>query len=190
MTLNLAYNKSKLYKTLGYWSRDTLNSNFSEKGLGLVSPPHSVHSFSIKMFLVLDFINLPNFIVWWPLLLEILGNKSITIVCKPGYEVIKLEINLIFLIKPFCYMTKMSRQKPKYFENEKSFWREIKSIFHHFSASFRGFVAINCAFKIKYAKWSEWCTLCGRVITRENKKSILKLIKTLPQKVMLHCLHF
>ena len=44
----------------------------------------------------------------------------------------KFNINLIFLIKPFCYMTKKSRQKLKYLENEKSFWGEIKSIFHHF----------------------------------------------------------
>ena len=36
-------------------------------------------------------------------------------------DVIKLEINLIFLMKLFCYMTKKSRQKFKYLENEKSF---------------------------------------------------------------------
>ena len=30
------------------------------------------------------------------------------------------EINLTFLIKMFLYMTKNSRQKLKYFENEKS----------------------------------------------------------------------
>ena len=29
-----------------------LNFNFSEKGLGLVSPPHFVYDFSIKMFLI------------------------------------------------------------------------------------------------------------------------------------------
>ena len=39
------------------------------------------------------------------------------------------EINLIFLIKPFFYMTKKSRQKFKYLENGKSFQDEIKSIF-------------------------------------------------------------
>ena len=31
------------------------------------------------------------------------------------------EINLIFLIKPLSYMTKKSRQKFKYLENEKMF---------------------------------------------------------------------
>ena len=35
----------------------------------------------------------------------------------------------MFLIKPFCYITKKSRQKPKYFENEKNFLGEIESIF-------------------------------------------------------------
>ena len=37
--------------------------------------------------------------------------------------------NLIFVIKPFCYMTKKSRQKVKYLENEKSFWSEHSSSF-------------------------------------------------------------
>ena len=46
MVLNLAYNKSKLYKTLGYCSRDRLNFDFLEKGLGRVSPPHFVYDFS------------------------------------------------------------------------------------------------------------------------------------------------
>ena len=43
-------------------------------------------------------------------------------------DVIDFEINLIFLIKPFSYMTKKSRQKFKYFENEKSFWGEKKAL--------------------------------------------------------------
>ena len=38
------------------------------------------------------------------------------------------EISLIFLIKSFFYMTKLSRQKFEYLENEKSFSCEIKSI--------------------------------------------------------------
>ena len=109
-----------------------LNFNFSEKGLGLVSPPHFVYDFSRKMFLMLHFINWPNFIVCFPFLLEILDNICIKIVSKPGCDVINFEINLIFHIKSFCYMTKMSRQKLKYLENEKNFWSEIKSIFHHF----------------------------------------------------------
>ena len=46
---NLACNK----KTFDYWSRDMLNFNFSEKGVGLVSPAHSVYDFSREMFLML-----------------------------------------------------------------------------------------------------------------------------------------
>ena len=44
-------------------------------------------------------------------LTEILGNICITIVCEPGCDVIKFEINPIFLIKPFGYITKKSRKK-------------------------------------------------------------------------------
>ena len=50
----------------------------------------------------------------------------------PGCDVINFEINFIFLIKPFFYMTKKSRQKFKYLEKENGFQGEIKSIFHHF----------------------------------------------------------
>ena len=72
-----------------------------------------------KVFLMLYFINRSNLIVWLPLLLEILGNRSFAIVCFPGCDVINFEINLISLIKPFFYMTKKSRQKFKYLENVK-----------------------------------------------------------------------
>ena len=73
-----------------------------------------------------------------PLLLEILGNICITIVYYPGSDVIKFEVNLIFLIKPFWYTTKKSRQKlRRYLENKKSIWGETKSIFHHFSHHLR-----------------------------------------------------
>ena len=77
IALNLGCNKNKLCKTLDYWSRDMLNFNFSEKGLGLVSPPHFMYDFSRKMFLMLHSINWPNFIVWLSLLLEILSNICI-----------------------------------------------------------------------------------------------------------------
>ena len=52
----------------------------------------------------------------------------LAIVYFPGCDVINLEINLIFQIKPFFYMTKKSRQKLKYLENEKSFKGEIKGL--------------------------------------------------------------
>ena len=57
---------------------------------------------------------------------------SIAIVFYPGCGVINFEINLTFLIKPLFYMTKTSRQKIEYRENEKGFQGEIKSNFHHF----------------------------------------------------------
>ena len=118
-----------------------LNFNFWEKGLGLVSPPHSAYDFSRKMFFMLPPINWPNFIVRLRLLLEILCNMCITIVCQRGCDVIKFESNLIFRIKSFFYMNKMLRQKLKYLENEKSFLDEIKTFF----INFRGLsVAKNC----------------------------------------------
>ena len=97
-----------------------LNFNFSGKGLGLISPSYFVYDFWRKMFLKLHSINWPNFVVWLPLLLQILGNMCIATVCCPGCDVIKFEINLVVLIKPLCYMAKKSRQKLKYLENEKS----------------------------------------------------------------------
>ena len=84
--LNLAYNKTKLYKTLDYWSRDMFNINFSEKGLGLVYPPCFEYDFSRKTFLMLHFINWPNFTVWylyfsryWAIcVLELFVNQAVT----------------------------------------------------------------------------------------------------------------
>ena len=91
-----------------------LNFDILKRGLGIVSSPHFVYEFPRKMFPNLYSINWPNFIAWLPLLLEILVN------CL--FDIGQLfEINLIFLIKPFSYMTKNSRQKFKYLENEKSF---------------------------------------------------------------------
>ena len=66
-------------------------------------------------------INLPNSIVRLPLICEILGNVCIANVCFPGCDIINFEINLIFPIKLFYYMTKKSRKKFQYFVNEKSF---------------------------------------------------------------------
>ena len=57
-----------------------------------------------------------------PLLLEIMGNMGLHLFNFPGCDVINFEINLIFLIKSFFYMTKKSRQKFKNFEKEKSFY--------------------------------------------------------------------
>ena len=66
----------------------------------------------------------------------------IIIVCFPGCDAINFEITLIFLIKPFFCMTKNSRQKFKYLENEKSF-SEKKIVFHYF---YRAFIEANQTF--------------------------------------------
>ena len=50
--------------------------------------------------------------------------KVLEIVTSPNFAhdfSEKFEISLSFLIKPFLYMTKKSRQKIKYVENKKSF---------------------------------------------------------------------
>ena len=69
------------------------------------------------MYLILYSTNSLNFIACIPLLLKILGDMCIAIVCFPGCDVINFEIKT----KPFFYMTKKSRQKFEYLNNEKSF---------------------------------------------------------------------
>ena len=64
--------------------------------------------------------NWPNFIIWLLLLLETLGNMCIITACFPDCDVISFEIIFIFLIRPFFYTAKKSRQKVKYLENENS----------------------------------------------------------------------
>ena len=93
----------------------------AKKGLELVSLPDFLHEFWRKIFFLLHSIKWPNIIVWLLMLREILGNRCIVIVCWPGCDVICFEINLIFLIKLHFLLTKKSRQKFKYLENEKCF---------------------------------------------------------------------
>ena len=69
---------------------------------------HHILCTIFQIFFMLSSINWPKFLDWLP----------IPIVCFPDFDVINFEINLIFLTKPFFYMTKMSRQKFKYLENE------------------------------------------------------------------------
>ena len=82
-----------------------------ERGLELVSWHHFLHNFWRKIFLLLYSINWPNFIVWLPLLCEILGNMCIAIVCKPSCDVMNFEVNLVFLIQPlFLHDQKVSNK--------------------------------------------------------------------------------
>ena len=79
-----------------------------------------------KGFLMIYYINWPSFIVWLPLLLEILGNMCSGIAFFSVCDVINFEINLSFIAKSFSYMTRKLEQRFKYLENTKSFLGEIK----------------------------------------------------------------
>ena len=68
-----------------------------------------MHDFSRK-FLILYSITWQNIFVWFPLLLEILGNMCIAIFCFLDCDFINFENNVTFLIKQFFYLTKNSRQ--------------------------------------------------------------------------------
>ena len=48
---NLAYNENKLDKNSSYLSRDMLNFDFLEKGLGIASLSYFVYDLPRKMFL-------------------------------------------------------------------------------------------------------------------------------------------
>ena len=56
----------------------------------------------------------------------------IAIVCFTVCDVINVKVNLTFLIKPFFYMTKKSRQKLSYLGNKNRFQDKIKIIFRDF----------------------------------------------------------
>ena len=81
------------------------NFDILGKGLGIVSAAHFVYDFPTEMLHRLYSINYPNFIVWLSLFLEILGNHKLC--C----DIINFKTNLIFLIKPFLYMTKNIKTK-------------------------------------------------------------------------------
>ena len=53
--------------------------------------------------------------VWMSLLLEIMDNMCILIIYGPVSDAMNFEISPGFLIKPFFYITKKSRQKYKIF---------------------------------------------------------------------------
>ena len=78
IALHLAY---KLYETLDYWPRDMFNFDFLGRHAGIVSPPHFKNDFSRKMVLMLYSINWPNFVIWFPLFVEILAKMCLVIVC-------------------------------------------------------------------------------------------------------------
>ena len=71
------------------------NFDFLEKSMGIVIPPSTEYDSLRKMFNMLHSINWSDFIVWLPLLLEMLGNMFVVIVCFPGCDVVIFEINLV-----------------------------------------------------------------------------------------------
>ena len=107
-----------------------LNFSFSE-GLGLVLHHILCMIFQEKYFscyiLLAHQISLSDclyFSRYWAIcVLHLFVNQA---------DIRNLEIKLIFLIKPLRYMTKKSRQKFKYLENEKSLWGEKKAFFFFF----------------------------------------------------------
>ena len=92
------------------WSRDILNFQFLEKGLGIVSPPYFVYDFSRKIYLMLYSISWSNSIAsllsTWDM-----GNVCIAIICFPGCDVISFEIDHVFLIKPFFFHSQKVKTK-------------------------------------------------------------------------------
>ena len=112
-------------------------SFYKSKKRSVTSLPASFFPlFFKKNISTLYFINWPNFIALYLLLLKILGNICIVIICCSVCDVINLKNNLSLLIKPFFYITIEPRQRCKYVQNGKSFWHEIKSIFHKFWTAF------------------------------------------------------
>ena len=111
------------------------------------------------MFMILNYTNWPNFITWFPLLLEIFGTMYIAIVCFTCFDVVNFEINLTFLIKLFFYMTKNTKQKFRDLENQKRFWGEIKIIFCYLLLFFKNFKLSKIASELRVQVFviiSEW----------------------------------
>ena len=83
--------------------------------------------FLAKNFILLYSVNWPNFIAWLLLLHEILYNIWIVIVCSPGCDVINIEINLIFLMKPFFLHEQKVKTKRAFIEVNKTIFLEGES---------------------------------------------------------------
>ena len=146
-----------------------LNFDVLEKCLGLVSSTHFF--FSRKIFLVLYLINWSHLYVWWPLLLQIFDNMCIVVICFPVYDAINCEINLVFLIKLFSYVTKKSGQKFKYLKKEK--WNK-----KHFSSFLKGqpwewtFKYFEC-FLYYSLWWQDTCTGIALLLYEPLSEKIL-----------------
>ena len=69
----ISINRNKLFETYNIDPEICSILFFLDNGLGINSSTRFVYGFSTKIFLILYSINWSNFIVSWPLLLELLG---------------------------------------------------------------------------------------------------------------------
>ena len=97
--------------------------------------PHFLHNLWRKIFVLLYSINWWNFIVWLPLLCEILASMCIAIVWKPGCDV-----------KPvFLHGPKNRDKNLNIVRTKRPF---LKNIFHHFKG-----LSINQNNTIFFGRW-------------------------------------
>ena len=84
ISLKLAYNRNKSFKTLHYWSRDMLNFSFLDKGLGMIFLHHILckQKYSSCYILLTDQILLPGclyFLRYWEIyVLQLLFIQVVT----------------------------------------------------------------------------------------------------------------
>ena len=122
MAVSVLYDKNKYI--ICKFDPNLIHFDFSKEGLKIVSPPY----FCIVSPPYFCMVFQENFFSWSILFTsaftsEILGNIWIPIICFLRCHAINFETNLIFLIKPFFYMTEKSRQTFKYLKNEKIFFK-------------------------------------------------------------------
>ena len=130
------------------WNLLIQGSNFSKKGLQIVSPSHLLYDYSRKIFLMLYSINRPNFIVWFPLLPKISPYMSIVTVCFPVCDIKILK--LPFLIMLFSYITK-SQNKYLNISRTKTTLRWNRKYFHHFLRVFSYQLLVTKQYKNRLA---------------------------------------
>ena len=94
------------------------------------------------------------------LLREILGNMCIAIVCKPGCDFRNFESNIIFLIKPFFYMTKSQDRYFNILRAKRDFTGEIKA----FLIIFKG-LSMKQLKEIFLSKWESDFNLKAELAT-------------------------
>ena len=128
LPLSIIYNKNKLYKTFDCWSRDMLNFDILEKGVGLDFPPHFIYGFSRKMFLMFYSTNWLNFIAWLscqklPQTLECTFNikvQTLIVICSEKWKVLVMKH---FLLKNYLKID--IRRHVKRHDFFQVFWKHV-----------------------------------------------------------------